>query len=90
MMYHRGTLADFTTWHDAAKIAEGIMNEGRVGAVRGVPAPQNQRTTSYAIAIPHPSNTDDYIWYHGEYPDAAKPILSQEDAVAAGWKFATE
>lgn len=90
MTYHRGTLSDFTTWHDAAKIAENISGEGRVGAVRGIPAPQNQRTTAYAIAIPHPENANDYIWHYGGHPDAGKPILSQEDAIAAGWEFATE
>lgn len=89
-MYNRGTLAEFTVWHEAVKVSEGIIGDGRVGDVRGVPAPQNQRTTTYSIAIPHPINTNDYIWCYGKYPDAEKTSLSQDDAIASGWDFETE
>lgn len=90
MMYYRGTLAEFTVWHDAAKIAEGIPIDGRVGVIVGIPVPQNQRTTAYAIAIPHPVNKDDYIWHYDKYPDAEKTSLLQAEAIVAGWEFETE
>ena len=90
MTYHRGTLAEFNAWHAPIKITEGIVGDGRVGCINGVEHPENQRTTSYATTIPHPINTDDYIWYYGDYPDAEKTSLSQSDVEAAGWEFPTE
>ena len=85
-MYYRGTLTEFNTWHEAAMIAENIPTpDGKVGFVRGRPAPDNQRTTAYTNAIAHPTNEDDYIWAYADYPDESKASLSEEEVQAAGW-----
>jgi len=76
-MYHRGTLAQFNTWHIAAKTAYGIPEDGIIGFVDGKPAPENQRTTSYSIAIQNPAGGDDYIWNYGSYPDSNLQTVSQ-------------
>lgn len=71
-MYHRGTLAQFNTWHDSAKLSEGLP---KVGYVNGIPAPQNQQTISYSDATQNPNGSDDYIWLYGAYPDSKLSIL---------------
>ena len=71
-------------------LSEGIPPEGRVGFVNKILTPDNQRTMAYSDPIAHPVNKDDYIWYYGEYADEEKTSLSQDDAIAAGWAFATE
>lgn len=83
MTYHRGTLAEFNTWHQVAKVAAGIPAEGRIGSVNGKPAPDNQRTTAVSRVIIHPTNKDDYIWSYGEYPDGDD--LSISEVKALGW-----
>jgi hypothetical protein len=85
MTYHRGTWTEFNSWHEAAKLAEGIPPEGKIGFVNGVPAPDNQRTTEYSSAIAHPVNEDYYIWLFGAYPMQGKDVLSDEDVRAVGW-----
>ncbi len=89
-MYHRGTLAEFDTWHTAAKISDGIPDEGKIGYVKGVLAPLNQRTMAYSVPVEHPVNADDCIWCYGKYPDTEKTVLSQEAATTAGWEFELE
>lgn len=69
-MYHRGTLAQFNTWHEVAMAAEGITPEGKIGFVDGEPAPQNQRTTAYSSTTQNPDKTDDYVWQYGAYKDS--------------------
>lgn len=85
MTYHRGTLAEFDTWHEAAKTSEGIPSEGKIGFIKGVPMPDNQRTTAYSKAKAHPINADDYVWRYSDYPDGGKDNLSKEDVQTAGW-----
>lgn len=86
MSYYRGTLAEFNTWHDAAMVSEGIiLPDGKIGYVKGVPAPDNQRTIAYSSTILHPANADDYIWFYGDYPDDNKTPMSEDDVIAAGW-----
>lgn len=82
-MYHRGTLEQFNIWHETVKIAEGITPAGKIGYVAGKSAPNNQRTTAYSEAIPHPLNENDYIWQYGNYPESE--ILTTEDVIAVGW-----
>lgn len=82
MSYHRGTLAEFNTWHDATKLAEGLP---KVGSVNGTPAPGNQQTVAYSDAIAHPTNPDDYIWQDGKYPIEGKTMLSQSEVETLGW-----
>lgn len=83
MTYHRGTLAQFDTWHTAAKTSAGITPEGKVGFVNGVPAPDKQRTIAYSEAIAHPSNVDDYIWPYSDYQDGT--VLTADAVKTAGW-----
>ncbi|MGR3218838.1 MAG: hypothetical protein ACUZ8H_03345 [Candidatus Anammoxibacter sp.] len=83
-MYNRGTLEDFNVWHNNIKVSEGIVAGGRVGSIKGVLAPDNQRTTTYSTALPHPSN-DDYVWNYGGHPDAEKEDLSTDDVKSLGW-----
>lgn len=78
-------MEQFTTWHDYVKGEEGITADGKVGMVRGVDAPDNQRTTAFSIAYPHPTNDNDYIWAYGCYEDAAFKSLNNEDALKKGW-----
>ncbi|MDB2415444.1 hypothetical protein N9W34_06705 [Rickettsiales bacterium] len=85
MTYNRGTLAEFNIWHDYAMMAEAISASGKVGLVKGVPAPENQRTMAYSVVIKHPVNADDYIWAFGDYPHADKDQLSLDDVAAEGW-----
>lgn len=82
MIYYRGTLSEFNTWHEAVKIAEGMP---RVGYINGQPAPQNQQTVAYSESIQHPDGGDDYIWSDGKYPIEGKTPLSKEEAKAFGW-----
>ena len=84
MTCHRGTLAEFNTWHNAAMISDDIpMPDGRIGFVNGVPAPDNQRTIAYSKAVLHPSNANDYIWTYGDYPDGESLTLTE--IKTAGW-----
>ena len=83
MTYHRGTLTEFNTWHDTAMISASIPSEGRVGFVKGVLAPDNQRTVAYSDAVLHPSNADDYIWVYGDYPDGESLTLTEVQTM--GW-----
>ena len=83
MTYNRGTLAEFTTWHDAAKIAEDIPEGGKIGCVNGIPAPDNQRTMEYSEVIPHTVNADDYIWVYNGYVDGSLPSLTKAEAITA-------
>ncbi len=86
-MYNRGTLEQFNAWHENVMALEGIIpNEGKVGDINGVPAPQSQRTVAYSKAVAHPVNPNDYIWVYGDYPDA---VISVDEARTAGW-FAEE
>ena len=86
MTFRRGTLAEFNTWHDAAMIRANIPTPyGRIGFVKGVPAPDNQRTMVVSRAILHPSNADDYIWSYGDYPDIKKPLLTLTEIRTSGW-----
>ncbi len=82
MSYHRGTLAEFNTWHDTVKIAERYP---KVGNVSGVPTPANQQTVAYSDAILHPTNSDDYIWQDGKYPREGETMLSESEVKALGW-----
>ena len=84
MTYHRGTLTEFNIWHDAAMISENIpIPGGKIGFVNGIPAPDNQRTIVYSGAALHPSNTDDYIWVYGDYPDGESLTLTEVQTM--GW-----
>jgi len=85
MPYHRGTIIEFNYWHEDAKLAEEITLAGKVGYIKGVEAPENQRTTSYSKAIEHPINNDDYIWDYGNHPDPEKELLSLEQVKELGW-----
>jgi hypothetical protein len=85
MTYHRGTLSEFNTWHDAAKLAYGIPIGGIIGYVDGKPAPDNERTTAYVNAIHNPDNSDDYIWPYGAYPIDGRAQLSQSDFDNLNW-----
>ena len=67
-MYHIKTLAEFNTWHDVAKASEGIINNGKVGCVNGVLAPDNQKTVAYSKPIQKLDLTDEYIFSYGKYP----------------------
>lgn len=60
----RGTLQEFTDWHEQVKILEGLP---RIGYVNGIPAPQNQWTTEYSTPIQNPNGSDDYVWETGDY-----------------------
>lgn len=84
-IYHRGTLAQFTTWHNAAKLEEGIPPEGRIGYVLGIPAPNNARTYNYSETIQNPGGGNNYLWEFYAYPDDDLPQLSRAEAEAAGW-----
>ena len=66
-MYHRGTLAQFNTWHNAVMVKEGIPINGKVGFVNGEPAPQNQRTIAYSSVEANPNALNDYVWLYGAY-----------------------
>lgn len=84
MTYHRGTLAQFNTWHSAAMISDDIpIPDGKIGFVNGIPAPKNQHTIAYSTATLHPSNADDYIWVYGDYPD--RESLTLTEIQTAGW-----
>ena len=85
MTYHRGTFAEFNTWHNAAMLAEGITEEGRVGFINGIPAPDSQRTTAYSESYLHPTNEDDYVWTYGSHIDVEKTSSSQSEVEALGW-----
>lgn len=85
LMYHRGTLVEFNTWHDAAKTSYGIPEGGLIGFVDGVEAPDKQRTLAYSDAEPHPTNSDDYIWLYGDYIDGSKDDLDEDAVIALGW-----
>ena len=86
-IYHRGTLSQFNTWNDAAKVLEGIPPGGRIGYVNGVPAPQNQRTTDCSEAKPHPTNSsNDYIWLFGAYQNESLTKLTRQEAIDLGWE----
>ena len=89
-MYHRGTLTEYNTWHDAAKIKAGIPADGKIGIYRGKPAPSKQRTIGISLAILHPINIDDYIWLHDGYNDPEKTDLSLINIQTAGWFPAQE
>lgn len=82
MTYYRTNLATFTTWHNTAKIAEGLP---RVGYINGVPAPQNQQTVNYSTPIQNPNGSDDYVWLYGAYPINGKTDLSAADVAALNW-----
>jgi len=84
--YHRGTFEEFQSWHEAVMEAEGITQEGKIGYINGVPAPERQRTTAYSLAWQYPSEeVDDYVWEFGKYQDNEIPALDYDEAVAAGW-----
>ena len=85
MTYHRGTLEEFNTWHDTAKITEGITAEGKIGFIGGVPAPNNQRTMAYSEVIQNPDSSDDYIWAYGDYAIAERAVLNQTDVNDLNW-----
>lgn len=85
VMYHRGSLQEFTAWHDAAKITENIPAEGRIGYVNGILAPQNERTYIYATVIQNPDLSDDYIWPYGDHPIDGKNVISYDDFINLGW-----
>lgn len=85
IMYHRGTLAEFNTWHENAKSLAGIPAEGVIGNLDGEPAPHNQRTTAYVNAWQNPDNPDDYVWPYEAYPDDIKESLSRDDFLALNW-----
>lgn len=70
MTFYRGTLEEFTPWHEAAMAAEGIPHDN---------------VTAYSEAIQNPAGGDDYIWPFGSYPVEGKSDLSMEDVQAAGW-----
>lgn len=82
MSYHRGTLAEFNTWHDTVKTDEGLP---KVGNQNGIPAPQNQQTIAYCDPIPHSVNVDDYIWIDGKYPIEGESMLSLAEVKVLGW-----
>ena len=67
VMYHRGTLSQFNSWHATAMAAEGIPPEGKVGYINGEPAPTAQRTVAYSAAIQNPDKSDEYCWLYGKY-----------------------
>ena len=83
MTFNRGTLEEFTTWHEQVKLSEEIPPEGKIGFVNGIPAPLNQRTMSYSKTIAHPVNNNDYIWYYGDYPSGEELTLEQVQTL--GW-----
>ena len=85
MTYHRGILTEFNTWHDAAKLAEGIPVEGKINSAAGILMPNNQRTTACSNAISHPSNIDDYIWDYWKYIDLGEDSFSLTEVQAAGF-----
>ncbi len=82
MMFHRGTIEQFNTWHDAVKVAEGYP---KIGYINGIPAPQNEQTTAYSYAIPHPNNNNDYIWEDGKYPRVGETMLTLAEVKTLGW-----
>lgn len=84
-MFHRGTLDQFDTWHDAAKNLAAIPAEGKIGNVNGIPAPQNQRTIAVSEAIAHPINNDDYIWQFCGHKDENFTSLTFEEVRALGF-----
>lgn len=69
-IFNRGTIEEFTPWHEATMVAEGIPHDN---------------VTAYSMAVHHPNNTDDYIWPFGAYPIEGKDQLSMEDIQALGW-----
>ncbi len=71
MTYHRGTLAEFTPWHNAAMAAEGI--------------PNGEGTYAYSDAVKNPNHTDDYVWLYGRYPINGRADLSFADVLALNW-----
>ena len=73
MEIYRGTLEEFKEWHTAAKIAENIPPEGRIGFVNGVPAPNNQRTFNVADPIQNPDKSNDYYWDNEKFKDNKYP-----------------
>lgn len=81
-MYHRGTFSEFNTWHNGAKVAEGLP---KVGYVNNVSAPFNQQTTAYSLSVQNPNKSDDYIWQYGAYRDSNKTILLQSDIDNLNW-----
>ena len=83
--YHRGTLEEFNTWHDSAKISANIPHEGKINAISGIPAPDNQRTIAAASAISHPTNQNDYIWIFSHYEDTQRPKFSLEEVKTEGF-----
>lgn len=82
MTYYRGTLAEFTIWHNAAITSEILP---KIGYVNGQPVPQNQETTAYSQSIQNPNKSDDYIWLYGRYPIENKTSLSQADIDVLNW-----
>lgn len=84
MTFHRGTLEEFNIWHDAIKISKDISEEGKIGFVNGVAAPENQRTVAYSMLILHPANENDYAWAYGDYP-GEKASLSRQEVKTLGW-----
>lgn len=76
-MYHRGTLAQFNTWHQAAMIKEGIPAGGKIGYANGVLSPNTQRTTAYSGAQANPNVADDYVWLYGAYKNSSLSVYTE-------------
>ena len=68
-IYHAETLEKFNTWHDNVKSLEGITAGGIIGLRNGVPDASSQKTVAYSEAVPHPTTSDFYYWFCGDYPD---------------------
>lgn len=83
-MFHKGTLDEFNAWHDAAKIAEGIPVEGKVGFNGGSLAPNNQRTYSVSSSLKHPTNND-YIWVYANHKNNAMISYTLDEVQTLGW-----
>lgn len=83
--YHIGTLAEYTTEHDAIKVRRGIPAGGRIGNVNGVPAPDKPRTTHYSKPIAHPTNADSYIWKFDDFCKGDSQTHTVAEVKAAGW-----
>jgi len=82
-MFLRGTLQQFESWHETAKISENIPQEGKVGYLKGKLAINRQKTINYSDAIKHPINENDYIWLCGNY--CTNENLDLEQVKLLGW-----
>lgn len=84
-IYHQGTLEQFNIWHNEAKNLENIKNGGMYYTLNDEIAINSETTKSYCIKIPHPINSNSYIWHFGDYKDILLPEYSLEEVVGLGW-----